>query len=104
MFSQQIVDGKVVSDPESTVNTLNQYFVNVPQQVNKDIPRTRKFHLDYLNNLIEDSLILRPTDSREIIVIILPFCNSSIKPTGHFSIPIRLLKTSARGTSKSYLL
>ena len=54
-FSQLIVDGKKVNDPESIANTLNQYFVNVPQQVDKNIPRTRKCLLDYLNNPVENS-------------------------------------------------
>ena len=40
-FSQLIVDDKKVNDPKSIANTLNQYFVNIPKQVNKDIPRTR---------------------------------------------------------------
>ena len=61
-FSQLIVDGKKVNDSKSISNTLNQYFVNVPQQVTKDIPRTRKCPINYLNNPVENSLFLKPTD------------------------------------------
>ena len=96
-FSQLIVNGKKVNDPKSIASTLNQYFVNVPKQVNKDIPRTRKCLLDYLSNPVENSLSLKPTDPKEIEAIILSLNNS--KSSGPFSIPIRLLKTLAKGVS-----
>ena len=92
-FSQLIVDGKKVNDPKSIANTLNHYFANVLKQVNKDIPRTRQCPLDYLSNPVENSLFLKPTDPKEIEVIILSLNNS--KSSGPFSIPIRLLKTLA---------
>ena len=58
-FSQLIVDRwKKVNDPKSIANTLNHYFVNVPKQVNKDIPRRRKCLLDYLNYPVKNSLFL----------------------------------------------
>ena len=76
--------------------------MNVPKQVNKDIPRTRKCPLDYLNNPVKNSLFLKPTDPKEIEAIILSLNNS--KSSGPFSIPIRLLKTLAKGVSESYSL
>ena len=78
-----------------TIRVYNQYFVKVLQQVNKDIPSTRKCSLDYLNNPVEYSLFLRPTDPKEIEEIILSF-NSSKSP-GPISIPIRLLKILSKG-------
>ena len=76
--------------------------MNVPKQVKNDIPRTRKYHLHYLNNPVENSLFLKPTDPKEIEAIILSLNNS--KSSGPFSIPIRLLKTLAKGVSESYSL
>ena len=76
--------------------------MNVPKQVNKDIPRTRKCPLDFLNNLVENSLFLKPTDPKEVEAI-MPSLNNS-KSSGPFSIPIRLLKTLAKGVSESYSL
>ena len=70
--------------------------------MNKDIPRTRKCLLDYLSNPVENSLFLKPTDPKEIEAIILSLNNS--KSSGPFSIPIRLLKTLAKGVSESYSL
>ena len=101
-FSQLIVDGKKGNDPKSIANTLNQYFVNVPKQMNKNIPRTRKCPLDFFNNPVENSLFLKPTDPKQIEVILLSPNNS--KSFGPFSILIKLLKTLAKGVSESYSL
>ena len=76
--------------------------MNVPKQMNKDIPRTRKCLLDYFNNPAENSLFLKPTDPKEIEAIIVSLNNS--KSSGPFSIPIRLLKTLAKGVSESYFV
>ena len=70
--------------------------------MNKDIPKTRKCPLDYLNNPVENSLFLKPTDPKEIEAIIVSLNNS--KSSEPFSIPIRLLKTLAKGVSESYSL
>ena len=70
--------------------------------MNKDIPRTRKCPLDYPNNPVENSLFLKPTDPKEIEMMILSLNNC--KSSGPFSMPIRLLKTLAKGTSESYSL
>ena len=70
--------------------------------MNKDIPRTRKCPLNYLNNPVGNCLFLKPTDPKEAEAIILSLNNS--KSSGPFSIPIRLLKTSAKGISESYSL
>ena len=70
--------------------------------MNKDIPRTRKYLLDYLSNPVENSLFLKPADPKEIEAIILSLNNS--KSSGPFSIPIRLLKTLAKVVSESYSL
>ena len=50
--SQLMVDGSEVTDPTDIASAFNHYFVNVPQQVNKEIPRTLKSPLDYLKNRV----------------------------------------------------
>ena len=53
--SHLMVDGSQVTDPQKIASAFNQYFVNVPKQVNKEIPRTIKSPMDYLTNGIGNS-------------------------------------------------
>ena len=53
--SQLMVDGSEVTDPTDIAFAFNHYFVNVPQQVNKEIPRILKSPLDYLKNRVSNS-------------------------------------------------
>ena len=47
-----MVDGSQITDPQKIASTFNQYFVNVPKQVDKEIPRTMKSLMDYLTDRI----------------------------------------------------
>ena len=42
IIPQLIVDNNKITEPKEIASALNKYFVNVPQQINKDIPRTRR--------------------------------------------------------------
>ena len=53
--SQLMVEGSQINDPQKIASAFNQYFVNVPKQVDKEIPRTTKSSLDYLTNRIGNS-------------------------------------------------
>ena len=53
--SQSMVDGSQITDPQKIGSAFNQYFVNVPKQVDKEIPRTTKSLMDYLTNKINNS-------------------------------------------------
>ena len=44
---QLIVDSNKITEPKEIASALNKYFVNVPQQINKNIPRTKKSPMDY---------------------------------------------------------
>ena len=82
-----------MTGPKEIASALNKCFVNVPQQIYKDIPRTKKSPMDYLNDCVENSFFLSPTDVKEIESIILSFNNNkSVRP---YSMPIRLLKKLA---------
>ena len=100
--SQLMVDGSEVIDPTDIASAFNHYFVNVPQQVNKEIPHTLKSPLDYLKNRVSNSFFLAPTDPKEIEAIILSLNNG--KSIGPYSIPVKLLKILAEPISESLSL
>ena len=52
---QLIVDSNKITEPKEIASALNKYFVNVPQQINKDIPRTKKSPMDYFSLIVNDS-------------------------------------------------
>ena len=81
-------------------SALNQYFVNVPKQVDKEIPHTMKSPMDYLTNRIGNSFFLKPTNPSEIEAIILSVKNS--KSVGPYSIPVKLLKILVKPVSNSF--
>ena len=89
-ISQISVDGKDFKDPKQIANAFNNFFVNVDNTVNKDIPLTFKSPSDYLKNPNPQSLFLYRVTKLEIEEII-DSLNSS-KASGPFSIPIKLLK------------
>ena len=97
---QLIVDGKKITEPKEIASALNKYFVNVPQHINNDIPRTKKSPVDYLNDHVGNSLFLSPTNAKKIESIILSFNNN--KSVGPYSMPIRLLKILANEISESF--
>ena len=99
---QLIVDSNKITEPKEIASALNKYSVNVPQQINKDIPRTKKSPMDYFNDRAGHSFFLSPTDSKGIESIILSFNNS--KSVGPYSILIRLLKILASEISESLSL
>ena len=53
--SQLMVDSSQITDPQKIASAFNQYFVNVPKQVDKEIPCTMKSPMDYLTNRIGNS-------------------------------------------------
>ena len=89
-ISQLIVGGKTYSDPQQMANIFNNFFVDVPNQVCSEIPRTKKSPLDYLKQRTTDSIFLQPIIYTEIEDIISSLQNG--KSTGPFSIPIKVLK------------
>ena len=64
-ISQLVMDGTVVTDPKHTASAFNRYFVNVPQPVDKAIPRTKKSLIDYLKDRNGRSIFLTATDPLE---------------------------------------
>ena len=48
--SQLMVDGSQITDPQKIASAFNQCFVNVPKQVDKEIPSYYETPMDYLTN------------------------------------------------------
>ena len=89
-ISQIVQNGKVIKNPQDIAQAFNQYFVNIAQNIDKEIPRTRKCPLDYLGARTAESFFISPTDSSEIDSIISQLHKG--KSVGPYSIPINLLK------------
>ena len=64
---------------------FNHYFTDIASKVDSEIPRSRKFPLEYLGNKCESSVFLSPTASAEIENIIAELKKG--KPSGPYSIP-----------------
>ena len=47
-ISQIIQNGQTIKNPKDIAESLNQYFVNVAENIDEEIPRTRKCPLDYM--------------------------------------------------------
>ena len=101
-ISQLVTDGTVVTDPKHIASAFNRYFVNVPQQADKAIPRTKKSPIDYLKDRNGHSIFLIATDPLEIEIIIMSFNNS--KTVGPYSIPMKLLKSLGKPVSEAFSL
>ena len=71
-------------------NTFNQFFCNIPKQIEKDIIPTQKTYDDFLTNPIEQSFKFDLTSDEEIITYIKTLKNN--KSNGPFSISNKLFK------------
>ena len=69
---------------------FNNFFVNVSQKINQDIPRTRKSPLDYMPTATDKSFFVSPVTPEEIEIIIGSLKNGKL--IGPSSIPTKLLK------------
>ena len=81
---------RLLKIPKISRSPLNQYFVNVAENINKEILRTRKFPLDYMDVKNISSFFVSPTDEGEVISITSQ--TQTNKSVGPFSIPLNLLK------------
>ena len=80
-FQMVTVIGTQVTDPPKIASEFNKYLVNFPKQIDKGISFTRKSSMDYLQNRVDNSFSLSPTDPNEIEAIILSFSNDkSVAP------------------------
>ena len=67
---QLLLNGILTSDKKRIANNFNHYFVNVAENLSKQIPNTNNKYQDYLKNPNEHSLFLKETTPHEISLII----------------------------------
>ena len=84
------VKGKQIDNPKKVAESFNNFFVNVGQNTEKNIPSNPKIKPEkYLNNRTQLNFIIAHISNEEVLQIITSLQNKS---TGPQSIPIRLLK------------
>ena len=94
-----LVNGHHVSDKNVIANKFNNYFVNIGNNLAKNIPESTISPTHYLNDVnITQSIYLQPVDENEVKRIILNLKNSSpghdgmsskvIKQTYHIYLPV----------------
>ena len=86
----QDTNGKMAINSIEIANTLNKSFVNVAERLSKNIPRTPKLPLDYLNGRNTNSMFLFPVTHIEVEDLISNLDSS--KSCGPNSVPIYTLK------------
>ena len=64
-ISQIIQNGQIIKNPKDIPESLNQYFVNVADNIDKEIPRTRKCPLDYMGVRNISSFFVSPSRSHK---------------------------------------
>ena len=90
-ISQLNINGKIIDDPQGIANGVNNFFVNVGPNTEKEIPLTppdRIAPVYYLKNRNQFNFIVAHISTEEILDIIKSLENKS---TGPSSIPIKLL-------------
>ena len=92
-------NGISTSDPSEMSNILDEFFVNVGNDITKSIHHNPKSPNEYLANRNSDSIILSPVTPFEVNEIVLKLDSS--KSIGIHSIPIKLLKTLGPKVSHS---
>ena len=83
-------NGKLTSDATEMSIILNDFFINVGNDITKSIYHNPKSPTEYLTNRNSDSIFISPVTAVEVNEIILNL--ESSKFIGPNSIPIKLLK------------
>ena len=81
---------------------FNNHFPQVGQRLEKDIRPTNKKYDDYLNERVENSFMIEPTNNEEALSVIKQFKNG--KATGPNSLNTILMKKYAKEISKPLAL
>ena len=89
-IAQLNVNGKIIDEPAMIAEKLNNFFVNVGPETEKNVPRVPNASPEkYLKNRNQFQLIIAHISQEEIMTLINALPN---KGTGPTSIPLRLLK------------
>ena len=91
-----------IHDAKQIAEMFNNHFSQVGQKLEKSIRPTNKKYDDYLNERVENSFIIEPTNNDEVLSIIKQFKNS--KATGPNSLNTIFLKKCAKELSEPLAL
>ena len=83
-------NGNITTDPAEMASRVNDFFVNVADNITKKIPRSQKSPLDYLGHENPHSFFIGPSAPFEVSDVV-----NALKPgksVGPNSVPIKLLK------------
>ena len=89
-ISQLNIKGKIVSEPNDIANHINDFFVNVGPELDKNIPQVNHISANrHLKDRNQFNLIIAHISSDEILELIQSLPN---KGSGPVSIPLKMLK------------
>ena len=92
-IAQLKIKGKVIDEPKMVVNEINNFFVNVGPNTEKDAPKVPNiFPEKFLKNKNQFNIIIAHISNEEVLEIIKSLKNKS---TGPSSIPLNLLQIVA---------
>ena len=57
---------KLITNHKSIANTLNNFFVDIPKQIDSNMAKTHKKHQDYLIKPVLNTFYLDPTNTEEV--------------------------------------
>ena len=88
-ISQLNINGKIIDDTKDIANSVNDFFVKVGPETEKNVPKVSHVSPDkFLKNRNQFNLIITHISSEEVLDIIKALPN---KATGPASIPLKLL-------------
>ena len=98
-ISQIYHNNKTISNEKDIANVFNNFFTNIGTNLDSEIPKTNimKNPQTYLQNKVEQSLILTPTTPSEVTSIINSLDDS--KSSGSCNVPIKLAKLATNHIS-----
>ena len=84
-------NGNITSDPAVVASIFNKFFFNVSHDITKNIPRSQKSPVDFMDDRVGNSFFTAPSIPLEISDIISAL--KSGKSLGPNSIPMKILKS-----------
>ena len=88
-ISQLNINGKIIEEPKDIANSVNDFFVNVGPETEKNVPKINHISpVKFLKNRNNFNLVIAHISNKEILDIIKYLPN---KATGPVSIPLKIL-------------
>ena len=95
-------NGKLITNHENMANTFNNFFVDIPKQIDSNMVKTHKKYQDCLGNPAVNTFHLYPANTGEVQSYINTLKNN--KSTGPSSIPNKLFKQFKKPLSEPLTL